>query len=439
MVLGTDRRVLVLAFARMIDSLANSFLIIVLPLYLGAEGPVSTGALVGAEIPLLGFEITTELLIGVVLSLFGFLNSFSQPFTGRVSDRTGRRRAFILFGLGVLGAASAAYAFATAYWEVLVIRALQGIGAAFTIPVTVALVNELSTTTTRGGSFGVFNAFRLIGFGFGPLVAGLVVEAGPYRLASPGSSTATTTTISGFNAAFAVAAIGALVSFLLVTALVSDPEQTKVAAGEDLSVSIRGPDGGLDPVFALAVATVLMALGIALFATLENVIRTRLDEGAFLFSLQFAATVIANVVFQVPIGRWSDRVGRRPFIVWGFVFLVPTTLAQGFVTTPALMTAARFFQGLAVAMVFAPSLALAGDLAGEGRSGTTLSLLTMGFGLGVGFGPLVSGFLVSFGFAVPFVFAAGAGVVGLFLVYTQVEETVDLGGGGATPEPVTDD
>jgi len=51
--------------------------------------------------------------------------------------------------------------------------------------------------------------------------------------------------------------------------------------------------------------------------------------------------------------------------------------------------------------VFAPSLALAGDLAREGESGTTLSVLTMGFGFGVAVGPLASGWLVGFGFVVP--------------------------------------
>jgi MFS family permease len=330
----------------------------------------------------------------------------------------GKRRAFILFGLALLGVASAGYAFATTYWQVLVLRALQGIGAAFTIPVTVALVNELATTTTRGGNFGVFNTFRLIGFGFGPLVAGLVVERGPYRLLG--------TTVTGYNAAFAVAVAGAFLSLALIAVLVSDPDSTEAGASKDLSVELRDPDGGLDPVFTLAVATVLMALGIALFATLEGVVRARLNEGSFLFSVQFAATVIANIIFQVPIGRYSDRVGRRPFIVWGFVLLVPTTLVQGFVVTPLGMTAARFLQGVAVAMVFAPSLALAGDLAGEGESGTTLSLLTMGFGLGTALGPLVSGLLVGFGFEVPFVVAAAAGVVGLGLVYTQVEETVSV-------------
>ncbi|MEF8790265.1 MAG: MFS transporter, partial [Haloarculaceae archaeon] len=167
-----------------------------------------------------------------------------------------------------------------------------------------------------------------------------------------------------------------------------------------------------------------MALTIALYATLQETINARLGQGSTLFGLQFSAVVVANVLLQVPVGRWSDRYGRRPFLLAGFVILIPSVFAQGVVTDPLLMLGARFLQGVAVACVFAPSLALAGDLAREGQSGTQLSILTMAFGLGVAFGPLVSGFLVSFGFLVPFAFGAGLAVLALVLVFSQVEETI---------------
>ncbi|WP_276248111.1 MULTISPECIES: MFS transporter [unclassified Haladaptatus] len=417
MVLGTDRRVLVLALARMADAVGNSFLIIVLPLYLASD-IVSLQGLLGATVPGLGITITEELLIGVLLSLFGFLNSFAQPFTGRLSDRTGKRRVYILFGLVLLGAASAAYAFAQNYATLVVLRALQGLGAAFTIPVTIALVNELATTESRGGNLGVFNTFRLIGFGFGPIVAGLVVAAGPYTLSG--------FTVSGFDAAFYTAALGALVSIALVTVFVSDPETTEDLASEDLAFQVRDPTGkqALDPVFALGVATLFMGISIALFATLQENVNTRLGQGEFLFGVQFAAVIIANVLLQVPIGQASDRIGRRPFLLWGFVLLAPAVLAQGLVTDSLTMIAARLIHGVAVAMVFAPGLAVAGDLAKEGQSGTTLSVLTMAFGLGTAIGPLASGYLVRFGFVVPFAFAAVLSVLALALVYSQVEETL---------------
>jgi MFS family permease len=99
------------------------------------------------------------------------------------------------------------------------------------------------------------------------------------------------------------------------------------------------------------------------------------------------------------------------------------------------MVAARFVQGVAVAMVFAPALALAGDLAKEGQSGTKLSLLTMAFGLGTAIGPLASGFLVTWGFVWPFAFGAALAAVGLVLVYTQVEETVAEAEAFVSPAP----
>jgi MFS family permease len=434
-VFDTDGRVVTLGLARMADALGNSFLIIVLPLYI-ASGQVSLDGIVGVD--LAGFVLREETLIGLVLSLFGLLNSVGQLVTGRLSDRLGRRRDFVLSGLAVFAVGSAVYPLVSSYWAVLAARALQGVGAALTVPATVALVNEYAATDReRGGNFGVFNTFRLVGFGFGPIVAGVVITGG---LASETVVTYAlppvlgSGTFSGFTAAFGVAVLGAALSFALVVLLIEDPPRTEADAGTDLSLAVLDRErGGLDPVFTLGVGTFLMATTIALFATLEGPVRARLDENTFAFSVQFAAVVIANVLLQVPVGRASDRYGRRPFIVAGFAILVPAVFAQGVVTTPLAMLVARFVQGVAVAFVFAPSLALAGDLAGAGESGTTLSVLTMAFGLGVAVGPLASGILFNLGgFETPFFAGAALAVVALALVYSQVEDTLDA---PATPVP----
>ena len=413
---GTDRRVVVLALARMADAVANSFLIIVLPLYI-ASGELALPGFEGATI--VGLPITIELLIGVALSIFGFLNSFAQPFTGRLSDRTARRKIYILFGLSILAITSVAYALVESYEALLAVRALQGLGGAFVIPTTIALVNDFARSDAeRGGNFGVFNTFRLIGFGFGPIVAGLVVQAGPYALPFGAA-------LSGFNAAFGVAVVGALVSFGLVTVLIEEPELAAADAGSDLSISVAGEDRLFDPIFVLGVGTLFMATSIALFATLQEPINQRLDQGPTWFGIQFSAVVVANIALQVPIGRTADRIGRKPFLVWGLVLLAPAVLVQGIVTSPWLMLLARLVHGVSVAMVFAPALAVAGDLAAEGESGTTLSVLTMAFGLGTAIGPLASGVLFGYGFIVPFAVGSALAIAALALVATQVEETLD--------------
>jgi len=419
---GTDRRVVILALARMVGAIGNSFLIVVLPLFIVSDA-VDIGTLLNTSVTVGNTTVTmTEpILIGVVLSLFGFLNSFSQPFTGRWSDRRAQRKPFILFGIALLGTGSLGFAFASDYISIVLLRAMQGLGAAFIVPATVALVNEYAASASdRGGNFGVYNTFRLIGFGFGPILAGIIIELGPYAI--PG----TDFVLSGFNAAFVGAFVGAFTSFILVYIFVNDADDVEEPASDDISIRIRGEDRLLDPVFTLGLATISMGICIALFATLQNEINELLNQGPVLFAAQFGAVTIANVLLQVPIGRACDRYGRRPFLVVGFIILIPATLLQGIVTSSGVMVLVRLAQGVAVALVFAPSLALAGDLAKAGQSGSTLSILTMGFGLGIAIGPLASGFLVTFGLIAPFAVGAFLALLGFIAVYTQVEETLDV-------------
>ena len=405
---GVDPQVLILAVARMSESVGNSFLIVVLPLFIASD------AVTGG-----GFGLTEVALTGVVLGLFGFVNSPLQPFVGRLSDRLARRKVFVLVGLLILAVSAIGYAYTTAYWQLIALRVFQGIGGALIIPTTVALVNDLAAEGNRGGNMGTYNTFRLVGFGVGPIAAGAVVGAGPYTVAG--------VTLSGFDASFYFAAVTAIASFLLVTFRIRDPDiEPSDPDRESTGFSLRDRSGQhlLDPVFTLGVVSFFMALGIAVFATLGEIVNTRLDQGPQMFGLQFAAFVLAQILLQAPIGRATDFYGRRRFILVGTIMLVPTTLVQGIVLDPWLMFGARFAQGVAGAMVFAPALALAGDHANKGESGSTLSVLTMAFGFGVAAGPLLSGFLVEFGFIVPFAFAAGLAAVGALLVWTQIEEVI---------------
>ncbi len=409
--LGVDRQVLILAVARMTESIGNSFLIVVLPLFIASD-------FVGGST----FGLGEVALTGLVLSLFGFVNSPLQPLTGRLSDRTGRRKVFVLVGLVLIGVASFSYSLTSAHWQLIGLRVIQGVAGALIIPTTVALVNDLATETTRGGNMGTYNTFRLVGFGVGPIAAGAVVAAGPYTLSLGSLALA----INGFDAAFYFATATATLSFVLVSLFVRDPEPSH-DAGESVGgfvVRDRSGRGVLDPVFTLGAVTFFMAVGIAVFATLGSIINPRLGQGPTMFGLQFAAFVLAQILLQAPIGRATDFYGRKQFIVVGMVLLVPTTFVQGVIMDPWLMFSARFAQGVAGAMVFAPALALAGDFAPEGESGSTLSVLTMAFGFGVAVGPLLSGFLVAFGFVVPFAFSAVLAAIGAVLVWTQVEDTV---------------
>ena len=57
------------------------------------------------------------------------------------------------------------------------------------------------------------------------------------------------------------------------------------------------------------------------------------------------------------------------------------------------LSAALIASGFTTAGVAAPAFALAGDLARKGGEGREMSYVTMGFGLGLGVGPLLAGAL----------------------------------------------
>ncbi|HLR31936.1 MAG TPA: MFS transporter, partial [Fodinibius sp.] len=204
-----DSRIIALGFARMADAVANSFLIVVLPIYI-ASGQITGGF----------FGFTEAAITGIILGSFGIVNSIVQPMAGKLSDQLGKRKLFIFSGLMLIAAINISYLLVDNYIGILIIRILQAGSAALTIVGSVALVSELSPHEGRGQNMGVYNSFRLVGFGSGPLVAGALITGGPYALFGG-------LELTGFELSFYGAGIAAFISAMLVAFLVSDPDNIK--------------------------------------------------------------------------------------------------------------------------------------------------------------------------------------------------------------------
>ena len=401
---ATDRRTIILGVARMAEAFGNAFLIVVIPLYIAQD--VGGGGT---------FGLSEALLSGLLLSLPGLLESVGQPFTGRLSDWTGRRKIYILFGLLVIGLTDLGYLLVSTVIGLFAIRLVQGLGGSFTTPATVALINDYASTNNRGVNMGTYTTLRLVGTGLGPVVAGIVVDQGPYRIESSWE----VVRLTGFDAAFIIAAIGAFASAGLVALLVVEPD-TIQKRSRSATRDVFGGDGSIlfDPVIVVAVGALVFGIAIGLVVAIQPQVNTRLDQSPAWFGIQLVAFGVPMAVLGPIFGRASDYLGRRPFLLGGLALLAPTTLAQGFVMTPEMMLMSRFGQGIAAAMAWAPAIALVGDVSTEANAGTKLAILTMSLGLGAGISPLVSGYLIRFGYLVPFLItsllatiAFGAGMV----------------------------
>src|SRR5215208_4803925 len=90
---------------------------------------------------------------------------------GSLGDQFGRKRVFLL-GVVSFTAASIACGLATSPVMLIVGRALQGIGAAFLVPGSLAIISATFDDATRGRAIGTWSGFSAITTAIGPLIGG---------------------------------------------------------------------------------------------------------------------------------------------------------------------------------------------------------------------------------------------------------------------------
>jgi EmrB/QacA subfamily drug resistance transporter len=101
---------------------------------------------------------------------------------GSLGDQIGRKRVF-LFGVAFFTAASVFCAFATSPRMLIIGRALQGIGAAFLVPGSLAIISATFDDAERGRAIGTWSGFSAITTAIGPVVGGWLIERFSWRAA----------------------------------------------------------------------------------------------------------------------------------------------------------------------------------------------------------------------------------------------------------------
>jgi MFS family permease len=375
----------------MADAVGNSILFILIPLYV-------------ANLPSELLHLKTPLLVGILISLYGIISSLVQPLMGAVSDKLGSRKRMIQIGLAIMALGTLGFVLASRFVDLVVLRIFQGIGVGITIPASMGLMAAITRKETRGGSMGVYSMLRMIGFAIGPIIGGFIQVH------------------FGFDAAFYAGAGFLLLALSLVQLWIKDVKVRNDLVKQEFRIfdrSLFNPG-----IMAAAAATFIMANAFSMVTTLENEFNARLNMNALSFSIAFSSLMIGRLVLQIPLGRLSDRIGRKPFILTGLLLMVPATALLGEVTSMLQLTLLRILQGIAAAEIAAPAFAVAADLSTSGGEGRQMSLITTGFGLGLAVGPLLAGLLAVVFFELPFLAGGFLSLVGAWVVHRYLPETV---------------
>jgi MFS family permease len=112
-----------------------------------------------------------DVQVGVVGGAFMWVYSAALPLAGLIGDRV-NRKLLILGGLGFWSVVTLATAWAQTYWQLVLFRALEGLGEAFYFPASMSLIGDYHGPGTRSRAMGFHQSSVYAGTILGSTVAG---------------------------------------------------------------------------------------------------------------------------------------------------------------------------------------------------------------------------------------------------------------------------
>jgi MFS family permease len=342
--------------------------------------------------PLLPVFLTTTLgasagMVGIIEGVAETTASLLKVASGWWSDRVRRRKPLVVAGYVLASAVRPLVAIAQSATQVLAVRLADRVGKGIRTSPRDALIADSVDPAVRGRAFGLHRAGDHLGAVVGPLVAFALLRWGGL----------------GLRQVFWIAAIPAAIAVIVVIFGVKEPARPVTPADE--KPDLRAPLGRR--FWSVMAVILLFTLGNSSDAFL--VLRaTELGVGVALVPIIWALLHVVKAASSAPGGALSDRVGRVPLLVAGW--LLYAAVYAGFARATATWHAWALFAayGVVFGLTEGTEKALVADLVPADRRGTAYGWYNLAIGIGALPASLLFGQLWDrYGSAVAFFVGAG--------------------------------
>ncbi|CAI8736644.1 MULTISPECIES: MDR family MFS transporter [Bacillus] len=139
------------------------------------------GTIVSTAIPRITSDLSGVELVSWVYAIYMLATAVSTPIYGKLADLFGRKKV-LLIGAAIFLIGSALCGVVTSMEQLIVFRALQGIGAGAVMPITMTIIGDLySEAKDRAKAQGWMSAVWGVSGVVGPLVGGFLVDSLSWR------------------------------------------------------------------------------------------------------------------------------------------------------------------------------------------------------------------------------------------------------------------
>ncbi len=329
--------------------------------------------------------------VGIAVALQSYIAALTQAPVGLLSDRLGRRT-LLLAGITVFIFSYFAYLFTSNFGELIIVRALNGLGNAAFYPAASALVVDIAPKERRGEALGIFATATQLGSMAGPALGGFLLQSFGYP-------------VTFLTSAF-ISILG--LSLALTRLKYLRRGDGAVHAMEKLSINWLWERGAL---ISMA-ATLLVQVSIASLISFLPLYGTEIHISMSRVGLIIATIYIGSVLARIQAGKLSDKVGRMPVIQAGMFLSALGTVPFFFVTAPLPMHLAALVLGVGVGSALPACSALIADRAPLRMRGFAMGLNSGSFNAGMALGATGLGFVAeAAGF--PSMYLATSAIVGI--------------------------
>jgi MFS family permease len=319
-----------------------------------------------------------------------------KAFSGFRSDKTGRNKPLMVFGYAITAIVTPVYAFVISPIQVLYLRFLERIGKGVRTAPRDSLIAGSAGTGKLGKSFGFHKAMDNAGAIAGPLIAFFLLRAFP----------------ANFPLIFIVSAIPAILGVLTILVFVKEVRKTE----ESLYKKFRFRDFPKRYYLILAVIFIF-TLGNSTDALL---IVKASEVGVKLAYIPLVYLVFnsVSVLFSIPAGSLSDRIGREKLLIFGYLVYAIVYFGFGYTSNITSIIVLFGLYGIYSSTTDSAQKALITDNLNKNKRGTGLGIYNAMLGITLLPASLIAGILYDkVDSSVPFYFGTATAILSAFLMF----------------------